>query len=66
MDQLLRDVHVLLSLFRRVREEEAADRAADEAREKVLQSKQRAAEDPERPLRPSEKGFRCGLLHLSF
>lgn len=46
----------------RAREEEGADREADEARQRVLQGRQRGdADEPERPLRPNEKGFRCRL-----
>ena len=44
----------------RAREEEGADREADEARQRVLQGRQRGdADETERPLRPNEKGFRC-------
>jgi hypothetical protein len=46
----------------RAREEEGADREADEARQRVLQGRQRGdADESERPLRPNEKGFRCRL-----
>lgn len=47
-------------LHTRAREEEGADREADEARQRVLQGRQQGAlDESERPLRPNEKGFRC-------
>jgi hypothetical protein len=56
---LLRAILWVLCCYPRAREEDAADREADLVRERLLQGRQRDVDEPDRPLRPAEKGFRC-------
>jgi hypothetical protein len=57
-------ITLTLVVHTRAREEDAADREADLVRGRLLQGKRRDADEPDRPLKPTEKGFRCSDFRL--